>query len=158
VVVNNSSVFYASSDYSKGWLDAEWDAFQNINLKAPMMISHAARLELALHPGGCIVNITDLYGDSPRKNFSAYCISKAGLIMGTKALAKDFAPQIRVNCVSPGAIEWLDHSEEEVKEYLSYVPLDRKGECRNIAETVLFVIRNDYITGQNIRVDGGKSI
>ena len=111
---------------------------------------------------GNIVNIIDIHIDPPLKDHIIYNISKAGLLALTKTLAKDLAPQIRVNGVSPGAIMWPEADENKVKkkkDILSRIALKRVGDPSDIAKAVLFLIKDgNYITGQNINVDGGRKL
>ena len=111
---------------------------------------------------GNIINIIDIHIDPPLKDHIIYNISKAGLLALTKTLAKDLAPQIRVNGVSPGAIMWPEADEKKVKkkrDILSRIALKRVGDPKDIAKAVLFLIKDGkYITGQNINVDGGRKL
>ena len=111
---------------------------------------------------GNIINIIDIHIDPPLKDHIIYNISKAGLLALTKTLAKDLAPQIRVNGVSPGAIMWPEADENKVKkkkDILSRIALKRVGDPNDIAKAVLFLIKDgNYITGQNINVDGGRKL
>ena len=111
---------------------------------------------------GNIVNIIDIHIDPPLKDHIIYNISKAGLLALTKTLAKDLAPQIRVNGVSPGAIMWPEADENKTKkkkDILSRIALKRVGDPNDIAKAVLFLIKDgNYITGQNINVDGGRKL
>ena len=125
------------------------------------MLSKAFYSELKKRRGN-IVNIIDIHIDPPLKDHIIYNISKAGLLALTKTLAKDLAPQIRVNGVSPGAIMWPEADENKVKkkkDILSRIALKRVGDPKDIAKAVLFLIEDgNYITGQNINVDGGRKL
>ena len=111
---------------------------------------------------GSIVNIIDIHINPPLKDHIIYNLSKAGLLALTKTLAKDLAPQIRVNGVSPGAIMWPEADENKVKkkkDILSRIALKRVGDPSDIAKAVLFLIKDgNYITGQTINVDGGRKL
>ena len=111
---------------------------------------------------GSIINIVDIHSDRPLKNFSIYNISKAGLKMLTKTLAKELAPNIRVNGISPGSILWPQDdsqlSEKEKIKMLDRIPLRRQGSPNDIAQAVLFLANSKYITGQTINIDGGRSL
>ena len=111
---------------------------------------------------GSIINIIDIHADPPLKDHIIYNISKAGLLSLTKTLAKDLAPHVRVNGVSPGAIMWPKQdlsNKKKQKEILSRIPLKRAGVPNDIAKAVLFLIEHsDYVTGQNIDVDGGRKL
>ena len=125
------------------------------------MLSKVFCPELKIRRGN-IVNIIDIHIDPPLKDHIIYNISKAGLLALTKTLAKDLAPQIRVNGVSPGAIMWPEADENKVKkkkDILSRIALKRVGDPKDIAKAVLFLIKDgNYITGQNINVDGGRKL
>ena len=109
---------------------------------------------------GCIINITDIHASNPLKNHIIYSVSKAGLITLTKSLAKELAPNIRVNAISPGAITWPNEINNEAKkEIINQTFLKKMGNTENIAKTVIFLIEDaSYITGQILNVDGGKTL
>jgi len=159
LLVNNASVFYPTSTENSTIED--WDKIININLRAPFFITTGLSKVLATSQGS-IVNIIDIHSDRPLKNHSIYNISKAGLKMLTKTLAKDLAPNIRVNGVSPGSILWpqdpTELSEEEKLNMLDRIALKRQGSTEDIAEAVLFLADAKYITGQVINIDGGRSL
>ena len=159
LLVNNASVFYPTSTENSTIED--WDKIININLRAPFFIATELSKVLAAGQGG-IVNIIDIHSERPLKNFSIYNISKAGLKMLTKTLAKELAPSIRVNGISPGSILWpQDESQPSEKEkimMLDRIPLKRQGSANDIAEAVLFLANSKYITGQVIQIDGGRSL
>jgi len=159
LLVNNASVFYPTLTENSTIKD--WDKIININLRAPFFLAMGLSKVLAVNQG-CIVNIVDIYSDRPLKNFSIYNISKAGLKMLTKTLAKEFAPNIRVNGISPGSILWPQDdsqlSEKEKMNMLDRIPLSRQGSPNDIAQAVLFLANSKYITGQTINIDGGRSL
>ena len=158
VLVNNASTFYPTP---VGEItQAHWDDLVGSNFKAPLFLSQAAVPYLKA-AGGSIVNIVDIHAQRPLHNHPVYGPAKAALAMLTRSLAKDLAPEIRVNGVSPGAILWPeDGMSEAVKEtILRQVPLARAGEPDDIAGCVLWLLRDaSYVTGQIIAVDGGRSI
>jgi len=158
VLVNNASAFYPTAvEEAK---PEQWDELINTNLRAPFLLSQGLTRTLSTH-SGCIINITDIHGAKPLKDHSIYSVSKAGLISLTLSLAKELAPSVRTNAISPGAILWPSKDEDDLefqKEILAQVPLDRLGAVENISDTVWFLVNNDYINGQIINVDGGKSI
>jgi len=130
------------------------------NLKAPLFLAKAAAPHLKKSHGN-IINIVDIHAQRPLGNHPVYGPAKAGLAMLTRSLAKDLAPDVRVNGVSPGAILWPEDGMPEKVEQaiIKQVPLKRTGEPADIAKTVLFLIKDaHYITGQIIAVDGGRSI
>lgn len=158
VLINNASTFYPTPIEL---IDEEfWADLIGSNLKAPMFMVKAAAPHLRA-ANGCIINLVDIYARKPLSNHPIYCSAKAGLEMLTKSLARDLAPQIRVNGVSPGAILWAEHDTDPEKqtELLEKVPLKRMGSPEDIAKTVRFLVEEGtYITGQIIAVDGGRSV
>lgn len=158
VLVNNASSFYPTpvGDIT----EAHWDDLMGSNLKAPLFLSQAATPHLK-QTQGCIINIVDIHGFRPMKEHPVYCAAKAGLAMLTQSLARELGPEIRVNGVAPGAIMWpaseLDPGIQ--KSILERTALKRQGCPEDIAKTVKFlVLEGDYITGQVIPVDGGRSL
>ena len=157
-LVNNASTFYPTPIGSI--TEAHWNDLLGSNLKAPLFMSQAAA-PLLRDSGGVIINIVDIHAQRPLRNHAVYGPAKAGLAMLTRALAKDLAPEIRVNGVSPGAILWPEDgmSEAAQQTILRQVPLERAGEPDDIAGCVLYLLRDaSYVTGQIIAVDGGRSI
>ena len=158
LLVNNASRFYPTRvGDTLAW---QWDDLVNSNLRGPYFLVQAL-LELLAQGGGSVVNIVDIHADRPMKEHPVYCISKAGLAMMTRSLAAELAPQIRVNGVSPGAILWpeRDTGVEEKASILSKVALERCGSSEDIAEAVCYLgLDADYVTGQILAVDGGRSL
>jgi len=157
VLVNNASSFYPTPVAETTF--EQWDDLMGSNLKAPYFLAQAASQTLAKNRG-CIVNIVDIHADRPLKGHPVYCMAKAGLVMMTKALAKELGPDIRVNAVAPGAILWPEGMASEIKnEITERTALKRKGDPLDIAKAVLYLARDaDYVTGQVIAVDGGRSL
>lgn len=156
VLINNAAVFRATPLAASG-LD-DWDEITAINLRAPYFLCRAAAPLLRLQRG-LIINLADIYADRPRPQYAIYCASKAGLVGITRALARELAPEIRVNAVAPGAILWsADASCEEQQAVLERTPLERLGEPSDIATAVSYLIDAPYVTGQVLTVDGGRSI
>lgn len=157
LLVNNASSFYPTPIASAS--EADWDDLMGSNLKAPFFLAQAAAPLLRAN-GGCIVNLVDIHADRPLKNHPIYSAAKAGNAMLVKALARELGPEIRVNGVAPGAILWPEQGPdaEDRQEIIKRTPLKRPGTPEDIARTVLFLARDaDYITGQIIAVDGGRS-
>ncbi len=158
VLVNNASVFYPTplGEIS----EQHWEELFGSNLKAPLFLSQAAVPALRKR-NGAIVNIVDIHAQRPLRDHAVYSAAKAGLAMLTRSLAKDLAPDIRVNGVAPGAILWPedDMSDTSKDSILRQVPLARSGDPEDIAGCVLYLVRDAaYVTGQIISVDGGRSI
>jgi pteridine reductase len=158
LLVNNASSFYETP--LNVATEAHWNELLGSNLKAPFFLSQAVTPELR-RTNGCIINIVDIHAERPLINFPVYSIAKAGLAAMTRSLAVELAPEVRVNGVAPGAILWPEHglTGEKKEEMLSRIPLARKGNEKDIAETVCFLaLSADYISGQIIAVDGGRSV
>ncbi len=157
VLINNASAFFPTPMGIAN--EDQWQQLMDANLKAPFFLSQAIAPWLEKRKG-CIINLGDIHAGRPLKNYPVYCISKAGIIMMTYALAKELAPEIRVNAVSPGAILWPEDRNElntALKdEITSRIALGKPGDPRDIAKAVLFLIESDYITGQVLAVDGGR--
>jgi pteridine reductase len=159
VLVNNASSFYPTpvgAISEKDWVD-----LMGSNLKAPMFLSQAAAPELKRHHG-CIVNITDIHADRPMKNYLVYSVAKAGLVGLTKSLARELAPNVRVNGVAPGPIMWPednpDFDEVSRQRIVSHTMLKRAGTPSDIAHAVRFFIEDaPFVSGQILAVDGGRS-
>ncbi|MEZ0121959.1 MAG: pteridine reductase [Candidatus Reddybacter sp.] len=158
-LVNNASSFYPTP-LPKA-TNTQWDELIGSNLKGPFFLCQALADELKKSYGS-IVNIADIHAHQPLKNHSIYCIAKAGNKMLTKTLAKDLAPKIRVNGIAPGVILWPenDHqNNDQQKELIKTIPLNRIGNSDDIARLVEFLITSaSYITGQTIAIDGGKHL
>ncbi len=157
-LVNNASGFYPTPVGSI--TEANWDELIGSNLKAPLFLSQASADHLR-NTNGTIINIVDIHAQRPLRDHAVYCSAKAGLAMLTRSLAKDLAPNVRVNGVSPGAILWPENgmTPSVQKSILEKIPLARAGEPRDIAGCVLYLLRDaTYVTGQIISVDGGRSI
>jgi len=158
VLINNASTFYPTGIGTT--TEAEWDDLIGSNLKAPFFLSQAAASELKKQHG-CIINIVDIHSQRPMKGYPVYSAAKAGLAMLTMALARELGPAVRVNGVAPGAILWPEHElDQKAKdEILDRTALKRQGSPADIARTALFLIRDaDYISGQIINVDGGRTL
>ncbi len=158
VLVNNVSSFYptAVSDVT----ERQWDELLGSNLKAPFFLAKALAKTLTDNKG-CIINIVDIHAERGLSGYPVYSIAKAGLAAMTKVLAKELGPAVRVNGVAPGAILWPENdlSESAKLEILQRVILKRSGEQVDIAKAVLFLIKDaDYITGQILTVDGGRTL
>ncbi|VAW39525.1 3-oxoacyl-[acyl-carrier protein] reductase, partial [hydrothermal vent metagenome] len=157
VLVNNASEFFptkltalTSNDYNKLF---------NSNVKGPLFLSKAC-YPLLKKSQGTIINLIDIHADKPLKDYPVYSMAKAANKMMVQALAKEFASDIRVNGISPGCIIWPKQniSAQQKNEILSRITMGKQGNVENIYQTVKFLIDNDYITGQTINVDGGRSL
>lgn len=158
VLINNASSFYPTPVADVN--ETQWDDLLGSNLKAPFFLAQAASPYLRRHHG-CIVNIVDIHAERPLKGYAIYSIAKAGLVMLTKTLARELAPDIRVNAVAPGAILWPEHgaSDETRKHIIAHTALKRQGDPHDVARAAAFLIREaEYMTGQILTVDGGRSL
>jgi pteridine reductase len=158
ILVNNASRFYPTAvGETLAW---QWDDLLNSNLKGPYFLVQALLGELRAARGS-IINLLDVHAERPMKNHAVYCISKAGLAVMTKALARDLGPDIRVNGISPGAILWPENepTEEQKRTILGRTALGRLGDPADIARAVAYLAFDaPYITGQILAVDGGRSL
>lgn len=160
VLINNASTFYPTPIGEVQ--PSDWDRLIDSNQRVPFWLS----LEFAKALGdreGSIVNLADIHGRVPLKNHAIYSQAKAGLIMQTRALAKDLAPQVRVNGVAPGSILWPEgdaaQSDQAKQDILQRVPMARSGRPEDIAGAVGFLALDaTYVTGQILAVDGGRSL
>lgn len=130
-----------------------------VNLDAPFFLTQALLPSLRAGQHPLVVHVTDIGGERPLPEHAHYSVSKAGLIMLTRALAVELAPHIRVNGVSPGTVAFPENYDAEAREaVLRRIPMGREGSVEDIARTVVFLAREaPYVTGQVIAVDGGRS-
>jgi len=156
ILVNNASSYYPTP---VGQItDQQWTDLFGSNARAPLFLSQALADELAKN-GGCIINMVDIHADRPNKGHTVYSMAKAANAMLVKSLARELAPKVRVNGIAPGAVLWPteDMDADGQQQILDRIPLGRLGSPGEIAKTALFLAQSDYITGQIIAVDGGRS-
>jgi pteridine reductase len=158
-LVNNASTFFPTP---VGEMTvASWESLIGANLRAPLFLSQAAAPQLK-KTGGAIVNITDIHAERPLKSYVIYSVAKTGLVGLTRSLARELAPEVRVNGVAPGAVVWPeDGSWDDLtrQRIVSHTLLKRTGDPDDIARAVYYLIAEaPYVTGQIITVDGGRSI
>jgi pteridine reductase len=160
VLINNASSYYSTEI---GHIDEDnWQDLMGSNLKAPLFLSQAAAPALR-QTNGCIVNITDMHIERPKKGYIVYSVSKAGLVTLTKSLAHELGPDVRVNAVAPGPVLWPDDNPQFDEVYrqrvISQTLLKRIGEGNDVAKAVKFLIADaPFITGHVLAVDGGRSL
>jgi len=157
-LVNNASSFFPTP---LGTIDlASWDDLIGSNLKAPLFLTQAAAPHL-IAAQGSVVNITDIHAERPLAAYPLYCAAKAGLLGLTRALAIELAPRVRVNAVAPGPILWPDSGvfdNAARQDIVAHTLLQRAGCPQDIARAVCYLLNDaDYITGQVINVDGGRT-
>jgi pteridine reductase len=158
-LVNNASSFFQTP---VGEITAaQWEDLIGTNLRAPMFLAQAAAPALKKSQGA-IVNITDIHAERPLKNYVVYSVAKAGLVGLTRSLARELAPEVRVNAVAPGPILWPDDSafdELSRQRIISHTPLRREGTPEDIAKAVHYLLADaTYVTGETINVDGGRHV
>ena len=157
ILINNASSFYPTP---LGEITGDdWDNLIGSNFRAPLFLSQACYPYLRA-ANGAIINMLDIYARLPLKNQSLYCAAKAANAMLVKSLALEMAPKVRVNGIAPGAILWPENSAasqaQQQKAILAKIPLQRCGSPESIVQAVLFLLTNEYITGEVIRIDGGR--
>ncbi|MCG6860570.1 MAG: pteridine reductase [Chromatiaceae bacterium] len=158
VLVNNASSFYPTplGDAS----EEQWEDLMGSNLKGPFFLTKEAS-QLLRSASGCVVNLVDIHAERPLKGHAIYSIAKAGNAMMVRSLARELGPWVRVNGIAPGVIQWpaQEPSDSAKNEILSRTALERVGSPEDIARTLVFLVRDaDYITGQIIAVDGGRTL
>jgi pteridine reductase len=158
ILINNASSFYPTPVGSIN--EQQWDDLIGSNLKSPLFLAQAAAPHLRATQG-LILNMVDIHAQRPLPNHPVYCIAKAGLVMLTKSLARELAPEIRVNAIAPGPVLWPEQpmSAELQREIISKTALERQGTPQDIARAALFFAMDaPYVTGQILAIDGGRSI
>lgn len=157
LILNNASI-YEKDDQFMARGTAFYDELMFVHMTLPVLLVSGLVSELS-EANGNIVSITDIYADNPNQEYSLYCSTKAGLQNLTLAFAKKFAPRIRANCIQPGPIKFLDsHDETHRKKVLQETLLPFEGGFEPIFKTLKFILDNNYITGECIKVDGGRSL
>ena len=157
-LINNASTFYPTPIGT--FSEENWDALMGSNLKAPLFLIQSFHKQLKKNKG-FIINITDINVDKALVNHSIYLAAKSGLQTLTKALAKELAPHIRVNAIAPGAIleppntEWTSEQKNKI---IDAVPLKRMGSEKDIVDAAIYLSEAEYVTGQILNIDGGKSL
>ncbi len=152
ILVNNAGVFFAAPVLQM--TVQQWDTAMNSNLKSQFLCAQAAAPLLKRNPPGRIISLSSLGGMLAWPNFTHYCVSKAGSIMLTRCLARALAPDILVNSVAPGTIQF--EGEEPDEDYILRTPLKRTGSGEDIANAVAYLAQADFVTGQVLAVDGGR--
>jgi NAD(P)-dependent dehydrogenase (short-subunit alcohol dehydrogenase family) len=157
ILVNNASVFSrATVDETTG---EHWDEQMDINAKAPFFVAQRAAKLILAGGGGKVINLADVAGEVIWPNYFAYSVSKAALIAINRGLAKAYAPTIQVNAIAPGPVLAPEYyTEQQKRSAVERTLLKREGSPQDIVNAVIFLIENDYITGELIHVDGGRHI
>jgi pteridine reductase len=158
VLVNNASTFYPTP--LGGTTPEQWDDLVGTNARAPFFLAQAAAAELRARRG-LILNLIDIHAQRPLKEFPVYSMAKAALAALTRALARELAPEVRVNGIAPGPILWpAEEPNPQVQaKIISQTLLKRQGSPQDVARTALFFAADaPFITGQILAVDGGRSV
>ena len=158
ILVNNASTFYPTPMGDIAEID--WEDLVGTNLKAPLFLAQAAAP--ALHERrGLIINVADIHGLRPLRRYPVYSLAKAGLIMLTRALARELGPHVRVNAIAPGPVLWPEEGLDKAlqEKITARTALKRLGSPEDVARSCLFfAAAAPYVTGQVLAVDGGRSI
>jgi NAD(P)-dependent dehydrogenase (short-subunit alcohol dehydrogenase family) len=152
ILVNNTGTFFAAN--FEELTDEQWDRVMNTNLRSQFLCAQAAAPVMKRQGRGHIINLSSLGGLLAWPAYTHYCVSKAGSIMLTRCLARALGPEILVNSVAPGTIQFPGEPPDE--DYIRRVPLHRTGTGDDIAEAVAYLVTSDFVTGQVLVVDGGR--
>jgi NAD(P)-dependent dehydrogenase (short-subunit alcohol dehydrogenase family) len=156
ILVNNAAKF-APTPVGET-TEQQWDQLLDSNVKAQFFCSQSAAPLLKRSGRGRIVNIASLGGLLAWSKYTGYCVSKAGVIMLTRCLARALAPEVTVNAIAPGTISFPDDAPELAELYVRQAPLKTTGNANDIAQAVLYFVHAPFVTGQVLAVDGGRSI
>jgi pteridine reductase len=156
VLVNSAANFLQTKFATT--TEQAWDASLDANLKAPFFCSQAAAPLLKQSGRGVIINFSDVGGLLAWPGYIPHCVAKAGIVMLTRCLAKVLAPEIRVNAIAPGTITMAGDPPEIEADFIKRAPLHRSGNPADIAAAVSFLIHADFITGQVLVLDGGRTL
>jgi NAD(P)-dependent dehydrogenase (short-subunit alcohol dehydrogenase family) len=152
ILVNNAGMFFAAK--FEELTEEQWDQIMNTNLKSQFLCSQVAAPLLKRSGRGRIINLSSLGGLLAWPGYTHYCVSKAGSIMLTKCLARALGPEITVNSIAPGTIQF--EGEEPDEDFIKRVPLHRVGGGDDIAEAAVYLATAPFVTGQILAVDGGR--
>lgn len=156
VVVNSAAVMVRQA--VEAVTPESWDATLDVNLRAAFFVAQGA-IPLLRAARGRIVNIADVAGFEPWAQYVPHCVSKAGVVMLTRALAKALAPEIAVNAVAPGPVLLPETWDQATRDHIrDTTPLGRLGDAADVVSAVRFLLENDFVTGTVVVVDGGRLI
>ncbi|PYU29384.1 MAG: short-chain dehydrogenase [Acidobacteria bacterium] len=156
ILVNNAAIF--SPTPVGRTQESQWDAILDTNLKAQFFAAQRAAPLLAQSGRGRIINFASLGGLQAWPQYTAYGVSKAGVIMLTRCLARALAPAVTVNAIAPGTISFPDDAREIAERAIRSAPLRRTGSADDITNAVIYLVGAGFVTGQVLVVDGGSSI
>jgi NAD(P)-dependent dehydrogenase (short-subunit alcohol dehydrogenase family) len=154
ILVNNAGTFFAAK--FEEITDEQWDRIMDVNLKSQFLCAQAAAPLMKRRGAGKIVNLSSLGGLLPWPAYTHYCVSKAGVIMLTRCLSRALGPEICVNSIAPGTIQFPGEAPDE--DYIQRVPLHRTGTGNDIADAVAYFVTAAFVTGQIMAVDGGRAL
>jgi len=156
VLVNNAGMFFPAK--FEELTEEQWDRILDVNLKSQFLCSQTAAPMLRRSGDGRIINFASLGGLLAWPAYTHYCVSKAGVIMLTRCLARALAPEITVNAIAPGTITFPGDAPEIAEDFIRRAPLRRTGAPEDIDDAVIFLAQSPFITGQVIVVDGGRTL
>jgi len=156
ILVNNAGMFFSAK--FEELTEEQWDTILDTNLKSQFLCSQAAAAMLRRSGQGRIINFASLGGLLAWPAYTHYCVSKAGVIMLTRCMARALAPEITVNAIAPGTISFSGDAPEIAEDFIRRAPLHRTGSPEDIDDAVIFLARSPFITGQVIVVDGGRTL
>ena len=137
--------------------ESDWDDLFNSNLRGPFLLSRYCK-EMLMNSRGSIINISDAMINRGMKDYVIYSMAKAGLENLTKTLARELAPEVRVNAIAPGAILLPSDGSSQEDELLKEIPLNKIGTEKDISDAVIGLSKFTYMTGQILKIDGGRSL
>jgi len=156
ILVNNAGMFFPAK--FEDLAEEQWDTILDVNLKSQFLCSQAAAPMLRRSGHGRIINFASLGGLLAWPAYTHYCVSKAGVIMLTRCLARALAPEITVNAIAPGTISFPGDAPEIAEDFIHRTPLRRTGGPEDIDDAVIFLAKSPFITGQVIVIDGGRTL
>jgi len=156
ILVNNAGMFFPAK--FEELTEEQWDRILDTNLKSQFLCSQAAAPMLRRGGRGRIINFASLGGLLAWPAYTHYCVSKAGVIMLTRCLARALAPEITVNAIAPGTISFPGDAPELAEDFIRRAPLQRTGTAKDIDDAVMFLAESAFVTGQVIVVDGGRTL
>ena len=156
ILVNNAGMFFPAR--FEELTEEQWDTILDTNLKSQFLCSQAAAAMLRRSGQGRIINFASLGGLLAWPAYTHYCVSKAGVIMLTRCMARALAPEITVNAIAPGTISFSGDAPGIAEDFIRRAPLHRTGSPEDIDDAVIFLARSSFITGQVIVVDGGRTL
>lgn len=156
-ILINSAANFLETKFSET-TEESWDSSLDTNLKAPFFVTQAGAPHLEKSGKGVVVNFADVGGLLGWKEFLPHSVSKAGVIMMTRILAKQLAPRIRVNAIAPGTITMAGDPTEWEADFIRRAPLQRTGKPEDIAHAVMYLATAEFVTGQVLVVDGGRTL